>query len=213
MKSLCVVLISLIMCSLIYSQEDSTKRNWALSFGIANDFRLTNFNMDIAVKKIIDDEQLRLFLSPNVATRNDDQTSNGQTSKIDYLDYSIGVGADYLWTLITEDDFNLFSGTGLVFTFGNTHSKTTSTDTDGNNGINDASRPFTSVGLRGTLGVEWKVTENIGLHSEYLLTGSYFWNKTEAKSSLNGIENPIQTRKSSGITLGTSVLFGISIYL
>jgi len=218
MKSLYVVLISLIMCSLMFAQ-DSTKHNWALSFGIADNFRLTNFNMDIAVKKIIDDEhQLRLFLSPRIYTRDEDQssTNSNQTSNFDHVEYSLGVGADYLWILTKNNDFNLFGGTGLVLTYGNLNDKSTSEYDNGNGideSISETNTPSISAGMRGILGVEWKVSEKIGIHSEYLLKGIYTWYKIERKSSLNGIDNPNQTSKISSISLGSSVLFGISIYL
>jgi hypothetical protein len=218
MKSSLVIVTSLIMCSLMFAQ-DSTKHNWALSFGIANDFRLTNFNMDIAVKKIIDDEhQLRLFLSPRISTRNQDQSTTGSTTgdKNDDFSYSLGIGGDYLWILINEEDINMFGGTGLVFTYGNDNNKSTSTFDSGtgpNENSNETNTPSINVGIRGTLGVEWKVSEKIGIHSEYLLTGSYNWYKSEHKSSINGVDNPTVITKTSGISLGTGVLFGISIYL
>ncbi len=203
------------MCSLSYSQ-DSTKHNWALSFGIADNFRLSSFNMDIAVKKIIDDEhQLRLFLSPRVWTNNQEQDANGsgQTSEDNRFEYSIGIGADYLWILIIEGDINMFGGTGLVFTYDNNHEKSNNTFDNGDKSFNEINASTVNIGLRGALGVEWKVSEKIGIHSEYLITGSYNWRKSEQKSSLNNLANPTSTYKSSGILLGTTVLFGISIYL
>ncbi len=215
MKPSLVIVISLIMCSLMYSQ-DSTKHNWALSFGIADNFRLTNFNMDIAVKKIIDDEhQLRLFLSPRVSTNDQERNISGssQTAENNNINYSLGVGADYLWILLNEENINLFTGTGLIFIYGNGHSKTTSTSTNGDITISENNVPNLNAGIRGTLGVEWKVTEKIGIHSEYLLTGSYNWTKQEQKLSVNSVDNPTVTTKTTGISLGTGVLFGISIYL
>ena len=81
MKYTLVILLSIIMCSYMYSQ-DSTNAKYALSFGIGNNFTLNNFDMDIAVKKIINEEhQLRLFLSPNLSTRNqDNETSNSSVN-------------------------------------------------------------------------------------------------------------------------------------
>ena len=216
MKSFFVIVMSLIMCSSIYSQEDSTHPNYALSFGIANNFRLDKFNMDIAVKKIIDNNhQLRLFLSPRISTNNADNEISGsnQTSESKLSNYSIGIGADYLWTLIKNGDVSMFGGTGLVFTYGKNNRKMTSTKINGDKSFSESNAPFTNIGIRGTLGVEWKVSKKIGIHSEYLLTGSYNWNKTETHSSFNGINNPTITSTSSGISLGTGVLFGVSIYL
>lgn len=222
MKLFYIILMSLIISSTIFSQENSKKtNNYALSFGIAGNFRLGAFNGDIAVKKIIDNtHQLRLFLSPRIFTKNDETNSSNNnitvTNDNETRNYSIGVGADYLWTLITNEDITMFGGTGLVFTYGNNNFKVTSQSkfnaNDNNKFINETNNPFTNIGIRGTLGVEWKVTDKIGIHSEYLFTGSYNWSKSEIKSSRNVIDNPTKTRTSSGISLGSGVLFGISIY-
>lgn len=52
MRSFYIILMSLIISSTIFSQENSKKQNnYALSFGIADNFRLDKFNGEIAVKK------------------------------------------------------------------------------------------------------------------------------------------------------------------
>jgi len=216
MKSLFVVIISLIMCSFIYSQEDTTCAKYALSFGIGNNFTLRNFDMDIAVKKIIDQtHQLRLFLSPSLSNTNQENETTGSLSGSDNksLRYSLGIGADYLWILLKNEDIHMFGGTGLEFSYGNVHEKVTSTSNMGDKSTNERNSPFINIGLRGILGVEWMVSKKIGIHSEYLLTGSYYWDKTEIKNSLNGIDNPTTKSTSWSIMLNTGVLFGLSIYL
>ena len=215
MKSLSIFVMSLILCSLLYSQENSSDPQYALTFGIADNFRLDRFNMDIAVKKIIDEtHQLRLFLSPRVYISDDEENTNGanQTQEREASSYSLGVGADYLWILITNEDINMFGGTGLVFTYEKGNEKFTTISENGDKNINERSIPTTSAGIRGTLGVEWKVSEKIGIHSEYLLNGSYGWSESENKSSLNGINNPIVSRSSKRISLSSGVLLGVSIY-
>ena len=215
MRSFYIILMSLIISSTIFSQENSKKQNnYALSFGIADNFRLDKFNGEIAVKKIIDNtHQLRFFLSPRILTSNQENKTSGNNSiqVRELRNYSIGVGADYLWTLITSEDINMFGGTGLAFTYGNNNDKVT-VNINGHKSISETSNPFTNIGIRGILGVEWKVTDKIGIHSEYIFTGLYNWNKSEIKSSINNIDNPTTTRTSSGISLGSGVLFGISIY-
>lgn len=65
MKSLLIFAIITLSFSPVLSQECSNNSDYAMTFGITDNFKLTNFNMDIAVKKIIDEKhQLRLFLSP-----------------------------------------------------------------------------------------------------------------------------------------------------
>jgi len=215
MKSFLIIIISLIISSPIFSQNSSEKQNnYAISFGIADNFRLDSFNGEIAVKKIINEtQQLRLFLSPRILTNNQEDKISGSNSTSDreLRNYSLGMGADYLWTLIKSEDINMFGGTGLVFTYGKNYSKLTNNSNGSKNNRETNSR-FTNIGIRGTLGVEWKVTDKIGIHSEYILTGSYTWGKSESKSSTNNIDDPTHTQTSSGTSLGSGVLFGISIY-
>jgi hypothetical protein len=204
------------MCTIIYSQENSSSPKYALSFGIADNFRLDKFNMDFAFKKIIDEtHQLRFFLSPRISTNNQEVNTSGniQTQESKLLNYSLGVGVDYLWTLMSNEDINMFGGTGLVFTYGNNNNKSTDNYSNGDKINNEVNNPYINLGIRGIIGVEWKVSKKIGIHSEYLFTGSYNWDKSESISSVNGVDNPTSTRTSSGISLGSGVLFGVSIYL
>jgi hypothetical protein len=125
----------------------------------------------------------------------------------------LGIGADYLWILLTNEVINMFGVTGLIVIYGIDKSDVANTNADGTKSISEITSPYTSLGIRGTLGVECKVSEAIGIHSEYLVTGSYIWNKSELKSSTNGIDNPTITRKLSSVILSSGVLFGVSIYL
>ncbi|MEW6004877.1 MAG: hypothetical protein AB1695_06125 [Stygiobacter sp.] len=214
MKTSFVVLMSLIICSIIYPQA-SLNSQYALSFGIADNFRLDKFNFDIAAKKILDENhQLRLFLSPSITSNNQEDKNNGSnySQKNELLDYSLGVGADYLWILIKNDEINMFGGTGLIFSFGRYNKKISTVFNNGTYINSEISDPSTSIGIRGTLGVEWKVTNKIGIHSEYLFTGLYSWSKTENKNSINGTDKPIEILTSSAVGLTSGVLFGVSIY-
>ncbi len=214
MKSFWVLIISLILCTSTFSQEKSENNNYALSFGIADNFRLDKFNMDFAAKKIIDENhQLRLVLSPRISISNVENEGeiNNQIREDKSTNLSLGVGADYLWILFTDEDINMFTGTGLMLTYGYIKTKRTSS-TDYETQKHEAAKPSTKFGIRGTIGVEWMVSKKIGIHSEYLFTGSYNWNKIENKSSYNGIENPTVKSTSDSISLTSAVLFGISVY-
>lgn len=210
MKSSIVLILLLIITLSLNAQDSSSNHSYALSFGIAENFRLDRFNMDIAVKKIIAENQLRLFLSPRVSSRDEEDKTEERTIETNSFFYSIGIGADYLWLLIKKDDVNMFGGTGLVFTYGNRNEEYNAVDENGNKEFGERNIPILNFGIRGTLGVEWKVSNNIGIHSEYLLTGLYEWEKLEVNSFPN---NNTGTRISKRITLNAGVLFGVSIYL
>lgn len=216
MKSSFIVMLSLVLCSLLYSQENTSNSRYALSFGIADNFRLDRFNMDIAVKKIIsDNNQIRLFLSPRLTMRNNDETISGsiQSQEIKTVNLSMGAGADYLWTLLKNEEVKMFGGTGFIATYGIDKNDRTTTNIDRIISKSETNSPFINIGIRGTLGVEWKVSKSIGIHGEYLVTCSYNWSKSETITSLSGNSTPTITSKSSGLALFTGVLFGVSVYL
>lgn len=215
MKSLLVVLIILVTYSPSFSQDSSFVPKYALSFGIKNNFTLTSFDMDIAVKKIFDNsDQLRFFISPGISTLTQDITIEGDewTRKSENQYYSFGVGADYLWIIINHEDIGIFGWTGLIFSYYRGYSKYSVSNSDTANNTTEKNNPNISSGIRGILGVEWKVSKKIGIHCEYLVKGNYSWGKTETKIFYNG-EIDINSKSiSSGITLGLDVLFGLSIY-
>jgi len=215
MKAIYVVLISLFISAQIYSQSDSSKSCYALTFGISDSFTLTNLDADIAVKKVLDNsDQIRLLFSPrifNTASTEDKYfTENDYTSE--KTTYSIGLGADYLWNLAKEDDFQMFGGSGVLFSFGNSLTETKYLYDD-THFIYESWAPVYGVGLRGSLGVEWKVSKRIGIHCEYLMTVLYNYQKTEEKKTYDGISNPVETEIYERVTLGSRVLFGLSVYL
>ncbi len=216
MKCIYVVLISLVLSIQYYSQTDSSKSNYALSFGISNNFTLSNFNMDIAAKKVLDNtNQIRLFLSPRLSLYNseEERRENTEMTENESTRYSIGIGVDYIWLLSSIDNFNMYSGTGLVAHYGIDKSEKRLTYSDGNKGLEERSKPYTNLGIRGIIGVEWKVSQRIGIHSEYLLTLSHTWRSSESDFSYNGVNNTHLTSTTSSILLVSQVLFGVSVYL
>ncbi|MFA6599324.1 MAG: hypothetical protein WCS69_16505 [Ignavibacteriaceae bacterium] len=214
MKTFMVILIGFIGVSAIYSQEKPESPKYALSFGIAGNFTLDKFNGSIAVKKILDDtHQIRLYLSPSIGSSKDETDNEAIIKKgtHEVLSLSLGVGADYLWTLLKDDDINMFGGTGLSFTYGYYKDKTVTPNSSGDENISEMRSPSTNLGIRGILGVEWRVSKKIGIHSEYLLSGFYGWEKTELRS--NSLVNPDRTALENRLSLYSGVLFGVSIYL
>lgn len=214
MKTIYALLFTVLFTLPLYSQGNNSKPGYALSFGIADNFKLDNFAFDLAVKKILDDKsQLRFFLSPRVTVNNSEETAqNNIKNEQNVSNYSIGIGADYIWIITNNDDINFFGGGGIIFSAGNEKNEKTLTDSAGRKNVIETKIPKWGAGLRGTLGVEWRVSDKIGLHSEYLFTALYSWDKFETSASLNGVNSPIVTKESSRFSLGSQVLFGVSIY-
>ena len=215
MRTLLVVLMVLTFYPSSFSQDTSFIPKYALSFGIKDNFTLSSFNMDIAMKKIFEDSnQLRLFVSPRITTLNQDSNveGTGQSQEIETRNYSLGIGADYLWTLMVQDDFRLFGGPGLILSYSKRQNKNYTSMNDSTNNTNETSAVTTDAGLRGILGVEWKVSEKIGIHCEYIVTGSYYWEQSDQKIFINGVQDIAIKKTGTGIYLSSNVLFGLSIY-
>jgi len=219
MRSFVVIIVGLILCSSIYAQEKQVSPTYALSFGIADNFRLDKFIMDIGITKILDDShQVRLYVSPRISTTNTDGERGvlfgpDQKNSNENRTYSFGVGADYLWVLMKNDDINLYGGAGLVLNYGLDKRTSTSIYTPGTKQESEDKNSSRSGGLRGVLGAEWMVSNKISIHSEYVVAGSYNWQYIESKFWNDGLEYPTAKTTITGVTLGSGVLFGVSIYL
>lgn len=118
-----------------------------------------------------------------------------------------------MWELLKNEDFQMFGGSGVLFSYSNTIEKRMTTYGDSVKDISETTRPSFGFGLRGILGVEWKVSKRIGIHSEYLLTLFYNYSKAEKEVSYNGISNEKLIQTMDRIYLSSKVLFGVSIYL
>ncbi len=216
MKTFMVILMGFISVSTMYSQEKSASPKYALSFGIADNFRLDKFIMDIGITKILDDEhRLRLFLSPRILTSNlnEEFSYNDHKNENKSKNNSLSIGADFLFTLVKEDDISLYTGPGLVYTFGLNNNISTSESSIGGKQVQENNLPYYNIGFRGNLGVEWMVSKRISIHSEYVLTGAYNHQKTESTTWINNVDQGKSTRTTTGFSLATGVLFGVSIYL
>lgn len=218
MKVLFSLILSIILCTSIFAQEITNDSKYALSFGIGSNLTLNSFNMDIAAKKVFSSgNQLRLFLSPRFESRNteDELGVSIYTTEIESNNYSIGLGADYLWTLLRNEDISMYAGPGLVFRYGKTDNKSTSETFEGYIRKDEQKQRYNEFGIRGALGVEWKVTKKIGIHSEYILTSLFQASKSESTvedNRPNTVSEPV-TRKTASLFLNSGVLFGLSVYL
>jgi hypothetical protein len=213
MKSLLFMFLILIT-SFVYSQEKESESHYALSFGIRENFTLDRFNGDIAFKIVNNTHQWRLFISPDFAILNSDEKidTSDHLVQTDTDVFSIGIGADYLWTILRKDDLSMLAGTGITGSYGKQHEKRTRNDFNGDFIEEEMDGPVISAGVRGILGIEWMVSDNIGIHTEYLMTLFYQRISIDMTRNLNNAAVIIE-RDVQRIYLNNSVLFGVSFYL
>lgn len=215
MRTILLLILSFNFFTQVYSQNIPLDHNYALVFGISNNFTIEKFNLNIAGKLIIDEtKELRLLFSPSVNTSSNESTSGltGDVIKVvDSWSHSFKIALDHIWTLKTSGDFALFSGVGLAVSLYNQTVETTD-EPNGKNWLEENETNSIGGGIRGTIGSEWHVNDNIGIHGEYILSGMYFKQETGTKLSREGRITPAGSTISKGFELDSEVLFGVSIY-
>lgn len=120
MKTVYTLLLALFLFSFMYGQEKVSPDQYALSFGIGDNFTLKKFNASIAVKKIRDEKhEIRLFISPELSASRVEQEDEGELiSEHKTQNSSLNIGTDYLWILLRNSSVNLFTGAGLFAGYG-----------------------------------------------------------------------------------------------
>lgn len=216
MRSLFILFICFFSFSNIYTQENLESHDYSLVFGISNNFKIKKFNLTVAGKILIDESrQLRLLFSPKLVTNSKEITgvvTNEITQIINTNDYTLRFAIDHLWTLSTNGNFELFSGLGAEFIIQNNETEGI-WEPDGSNSIDKSQRFYLIGGIRGTIGAEWHLNSNIGIHGEYILSGLSQKGEAEYKFIRDGAVEPAGSSVSNRFYLRSEVLFGISIYL
>ncbi len=212
MKLLRIFVLSILLSTFAFAQDNLPNNGYALSFGISQNFTLSDFDGYIAFKKIFNSgNQLRFLLRPEYTHKNnsiEDSRNIYDKSETTSNELSLSIGVDYLWRLLQNNNVQMYGGGGLLVGYGN--SKTEETITYSDSTLTSTSKiNFWTFGIRGILGAEWLVTRNIGLHAEYILNFKYNNRDVEAIQDVN----PTGTRKDNEFSLGQSVFFGISFYL
>ena len=212
MKLLKIFVLSTLISTFAFAQDNLPNNGYALSFGISQNFTLSDFDGYIAFKKIFNGgNQLRFLLRPEYTHKNSSIEDNQNIyDKIETTanGLSLSIGADYLWRVLQNNNVQMYGGGGVLVGYGN--SKTEQTKTYSDSTLTSTSKiNFWTLGIRGILGAEWLVTKNIGLHAEYILNFKYNNSKTDAIQD----SNPSGSRKNDEFSLGQSVFFGISFYL
>ncbi|MCK6613804.1 MAG: hypothetical protein L6Q47_06165 [Ignavibacteriaceae bacterium] len=212
-KSLRLLLIFFICAVPLFAQDSADTPNYALSFGISSKFKLTQYSGQIAVKKILENsDQIRLFINPfyEFSDYNSVHYNSPNEFQLNSSQWSINAGADYLWTAFKTDELLFYIGPGLSFYF---------SDQSGRQPLilyqmlySESESVSYSAGVRGIIGTEWKVTQSIGLHSEYILLG--LWNKSKTTEKRFEEETLARTLNYSEehTIFESRLLFGLSVY-
>ncbi len=212
MRLLKIFVLSTLISTFAFAQDNLPNNGYALSFGISQNFTLSDFDGFIAFKKIFNSgNQLRFLLRPQYTYKNnsiEDNQNIYDKSETTSNRFVLSLGADYLWRVLQNNNVQMYGGGGFLVGYNN--SKTEQTTTYSDSTLTSTSKiNFWTFGIRGILGAEWLVTKNIGLHAEYIFNVKYNNKKTDIIQD----NNPTASRKDDEFSLGQSVFFGISFYL
>jgi hypothetical protein len=206
-----------------------------MDFGISSNFTLSTFQgTTISIGKFISDHQkYRIGISTSVNSNSADQNADSftadtlvsrskQNSETD--SYSLQLSFQYLTYATPNAHTSFYFGIGPFGGIGwdknNNGSTNYYVNTSQDRTNSNSSRTNYSIGILGSLGVEWFFSENISLHAEYGLAATYIWSKNESTNK-NGTTSPYTYYASNKNTnssstsnwslAGQKILFGLSI--
>ena len=211
MRLLKIFVLSTLISTFAFAQDNLPNNGYALSFGISQNFTLSDFDGFIAFKKIFNSgNQLRFLLRPQYTHKTNKYENRAPFDEEEIItsDLALYGGADYLWRLLQKNNVQMYGGCGFLLGYGYGKAEQTLIYNDT---VFTPTQKVTSwkYELRGILGVEWSVSKNIGLHAEYILNFRYDTIENKLKSR-NGTH---QSENYDRFSLGQSVCFGISFYL
>lgn len=215
MKSRLVVLVLFLFTCSALPQDSVFTPKYALSFGIGQNFTLTKFNGEIAVKTILSNsDQIRILLQPvyDATTSDYPELTNYSFQTLENSQFSLGLGADYLWLISSNRDISISAGPGLSILYHSAFEKRRNYAGEGAYQITETKQYRTGIELRGTFLAEWKVSEMIGIHSEYRLGFSYGNDKILSRYVVTGFSDSSSEIKTNHLAITSIVVFGLSVY-
>jgi hypothetical protein len=209
---------------------------WTMDFGISSNLTLSNFQgAAISISKFISDYQkYRFGISTSINSGSSDQsginfsadTLVGQSKQNIKTDrYFLELSFQYITYATPHAYTSFYFGIGPLAGIGwsKYNGSSNSNYVGSSQSQYNSNNTYTSysLGVLGSLGVEWFFSEHISLHAEYGLEASYTWNKNEStyNSQYNySGSNSSSTSKSSNSSsssnwslAGQQVIFGISV--
>lgn len=180
---------------------------WALQFQIKENFTLSAFEgTTLSVKRHTSATRAwRLGVSLGATFENSD-SEDGDQSKVDRQ--QIALIGHYLFYPTLKDPIHLYVGPGLRGAYSRASTKNEQRRPNGELILlADGSVFEWTVGLSGTLGVEWFANKSISLLAEYSTSLSY------ATSGFNGDARRPSTDRNTWSLRSDNVRFGLSVYL
>lgn len=228
---LCTFVLLLFNSSFLQSQtkpkgrENSLKAgNWALMFGIDQNFKLTSLNgFTLSIKKhMSDNHALRLGLSVNYD--NEDGTNNlAKDTNISESDrtgnsYSIALYPSYYIYIAPKADVNFYVGLGLFGKYSKSKSDYVHYYNHRTENYEDESTGSESIGygINTNLGVEFFPIKSFSIFAEYSL--SFGYSKTQSNddttyyfSEGTSTSHSLSVDKKFSL-INDGVVFGLCVY-
>lgn len=194
------------------TQSHMTAGAWALQFRISDNFTLSTFKGSVVSLKrhTSPNTAIRLGVSLSVLTRDDTINNTYPDTTLNYDrdgDSTNGrLDLQYLHYSNPGSRISLYLGTGPFAQY----SKAMDTDAIPNNRRERTQKAW-GVGVTGVLGAEWSVSSVVGIHAEYGLSAGY--SHQTFSDERQSPEYSASQKGHAWSVSGSSVLFGISVYL
>ena len=211
-----------------YAKESLQPGSWSLQFGVLGDYQLNSFGgLMFSLKRHYSDRSaIRLGLDFRVTSRDTDIDRDSRYED-DSCRYRVddddgfavfGFTAQYLLYPSPTKSANLFLGIGPSVSYSNKRSDLVSWDSCTEDSVRESRWADTyslRSGIRGALGFEWFVADNVGLLAEYgvSLIYEYTENETGSNRTNSTSREACDTRISREIDFSyDAVRVGLSVY-
>ncbi len=178
-----------------FAKESLRPGSWSLQFGVLGDYQLSSFGgLMFSLKRHYSERSaIRLGLDFRVTSKDTDfDRDSGYEDDLCYYRAedgdgftAFGVTAQYLFYPSPTKSANLFLGIGPSISYSKKKSDFDSWDSCTEDSVTDSRWTKTyslHSGIRGALGFEWFVAENVGLLAEYGVRLIYVYSENETRS-------------------------------
>jgi hypothetical protein len=188
------------------SRQETQRDPWAVQFRVTENFTLGSFEGSVLALKrhLTPHHSIRASLGLSLRGQTSEATRDTLLSSRENDAHAVNINMEYLWYARPQSTISLFLGGGPLFQYARSSSSTAFPSPSPS-----ITRTDKAFGIRAVVGVEWFVTRQIGLHSEY---GVETVRNTQEQTNRSPFSPPYTTKVTSWSVEGRSAYLGASVY-
>jgi hypothetical protein len=187
-------------------RQEPQRGSWAVQFRVTDNFTLSSFEGSVLALKrhLTPSHSIRASLGLSLQGQTSEAIRDTLLSSRENDVHSVSFNLDYLWYARPQSTLSLFLGGGPLFQY-----NTATSDYEFPTPSPSVKRTDRAFGVRAVVGVEWFVTRQIGLHSEY---GVEAVRNTDETTNRGPSSPPYTTKVTTWSVQGRSAYLGASVY-